>query len=311
MFTIQPAQTPSEIILPAPSYYTVCSFYIRMDFSSENASIAPNQPSLKRTYPFDTDEYSYTYCPRPTVPFSDQHASVAWSNQETCFGSVIYQSYGIVMSLLTSPLQIIGVKVLPHNVGSLKKFGAWSSSIVQPFAVTQEGDFLALEHCGVKFGRLNKGLCRNLHGLISRNGIRAKAFILGKELAQAISGQNGRTSDHLPAEINIYGSKTNAQWIGSTLSKSGIFLQSPKYGSDVAEYYNPHILRMEGYSDLLSLEPSQECTSDAHELPDGSTEGYTGENDTAMVDSILDSLSHHHVLQEMTFVPNIKTAILT
>lgn len=201
--------------------------------------------------------------------------------------------------------------MLPHNVGGLRKFGVWSGDIAQPFAVVQQGDFLTLEHWGVKFGRLNKGLCRRLHGLISQNCARIQVFIPGKDLAKAISARNDQPAEQLPAEINIYGTKANARWIGDILSKSGIFLQSPQYGSEDAEYYNPHILRMEGYPDLPSFEPSQEPGNDAHETIDGGIEGPARRNDTAMVDSILDSLSHHHVLQEMAYVPNIKSTLLT
>lgn len=75
-----------------------------MDFSSENAGIPPNQPSLKRAYPFDTDEYNYTYYPQPTAPYSDQQAALIFENDEACFGSVIYSSCGNVIPLLTLPL---------------------------------------------------------------------------------------------------------------------------------------------------------------------------------------------------------------
>ncbi|KAK7999486.1 hypothetical protein PG990_012086 [Apiospora arundinis] len=121
----------------------------------------------------------------------------------------------------------------------------------------------------------------------------------------------GQRPEHLPAEINIYGAKANAREIGGTLSKFGIFLQRPKYGLGTAtEYHNPHILRMDGYPDLDPSEELQEPTNGFHETTDISLGESTRRNDNAMVDSILDSLSHHPILQNIDIVPEIKTPLL-
>lgn len=187
---------------------------------------------------------------------------------------------------------------------------------MQCFNVVQEGDFLTVDFLGVKFGRLNKGLCRGLHDLVAQTQVQVQAFIPSDNLVIAMQCRNSQTSEPLPAEINIYGSKSNAQEIGAALSKSGIFLQRPQYGLEIAEYYNPHILRMDGFPDPLPCEEpeeSQDSTNDTQEIIETST-GESREparrNDTAVVDSILDSLSHHPMLQEIAAVPEIRTSLL-
>ncbi|KAK8123092.1 P-loop containing nucleoside triphosphate hydrolase [Apiospora sp. TS-2023a] len=271
-----------------------------MDFYADTANVLPplDPLSLKRAYPFDTHDHSYEHSPQPVL-LTDQPANVAWILENTCFGS------------------IIEVKVQPHDINKLNEYTSWQLLPVQCFNVVQEGDFLTLDFWGVKFGRLNKGLCRGLHDLVAQNQVQVQAFIPSDDLVTAMQCRNGQTPEPLPAEINIYGSKANAREIGATLSKSGIFLQRPQYGLETAEYYNPHILRMDGYPDPLPFEEAQESqdsTNDAQETPErsaGESREPTRRTDTAEVDLILDSLSHRHpMLQEIAAVPEIKTSLL-
>ncbi|KAK7985710.1 hypothetical protein PG996_005052 [Apiospora saccharicola] len=278
-----------------------------MDFYADGTAnvLPPLDPlSLKRAYPFDTHDYSYDESPQPMipqsseVPLNDQPANVAWILENICFGS------------------IIEVKVQPHDINKLNEYTSGQLLPVQCFNVVQEGDFLTLDFWGVKFGRLNKGLCRGLHDLVAQNQVQIQAFIPRDDLITAMQCRNSRIPEPLPAEINIYGSKANAREIGATLSKSGIFLQRPQYGLEISEYYNPHILRMDGYPDPLPFEEppgSQDSTKDSQETPErgtGESREPTRRNDTAVVDSILDSLSHHPMLQDIAAVPEIKTSLL-
>ncbi|KAK6063731.1 DNA repair protein rad5 [Seiridium cupressi] len=265
-------------------------FLASRDLATSETGVPPGVLSLKRSYPFGPDEYSYTRTRTSSIPLDDQLASLE-SNKNVSFGS------------------IIDVKVQPHNTDRFEQFTAWSWSAVQSFAVVQEGDFLTLEFGGTKFGRLNKGLCRHLHDLVANGQIRVEAFIFSKDLTIAMKSRNG-PAPRLPAELNIYGLKENAQKVGGVLSNSGIFLQMPQYGLENVKYSNPHILIMEGYPELLALDPSHNPTNDTRETPDSRLEAGGRGDDTTMFDSILDSLSHHSVLQEISIVPDIKTTLL-
>lgn len=201
----------------------------------------------------------------------------------------------------------------PHCVKKLNEYASWQLLPVQSFAVVQEGDYFTLDFLGVKFGRLNKGLSKGLHDLVAQNQIFVQAFIPSNDLVTAMQCCNGRTPGQLPAEINIYGSKANAREIGAALSKAGIFLQKPQHGLEIAEYYNPHILRMDGYPDLLPYEEPQEFTNEAQETSErttGAPRESTRRSDTAEVDLILDSLAHHPILREIAIVPEIRTSLL-
>ena len=106
-----------------------------------------------------------------------------------------------------------------------------------------------------------------------------------------------------------------AKEVGCILSKSSVFLQMPRHGLEGLEYYNPHILRIEGhpeavYSETVPFEQPHMYTGLPCEVSGRGKEGETQYNDTAMVDSILDSLSHHTVLREINIVPEIRSALL-
>ncbi|KAI1113984.1 SNF2 family N-terminal domain-containing protein [Nemania sp. NC0429] len=123
--------------------------------------------------------------------------------------------------------------------------------------------------------------------------------------------KNRHITTYLLAEINIYGARSDAIEIGGILSKSKIFLQMPRGGLNGAKYYNPHILRIEGYPELAtSLEQPQVSRQSVPKTPERREDREAQSNDTAVVDSILDSLSHHNVLREIAIVPDIRTSLL-
>ncbi|KAI0550333.1 SNF2 family N-terminal domain-containing protein [Xylaria curta] len=142
-----------------------------------------------------------------------------------------------------------------------------------------------------------------------------QAYVSTNDLKTAISSPNYQTPTYVHAEINVHGARADAREIGSILSRSRIFLQKPQHGLHNVEYYNPHILRIEGYSESDSLEPTQVPKNHLSGLPDsseeeGGEEEVVRSNDTAVVDSILDSLSHHAVLREIAIVPDIRSTLL-
>ncbi|KAF2994772.1 hypothetical protein E8E14_002949 [Neopestalotiopsis sp. 37M] len=247
-------------------------------------------PSLKRPYPFNPDEQRLVRNLPSNALLHDRNSGITSSIEVKCFGS------------------IIDVKVYPHNIVVLGHSNTWSKGPVQSFAVIREGDFLTLRHGQQKFGRLNKGLCRHLLDLVANQQLRFQVFIANKDLSAAMRSLNGQPPDHLPAEINIYGPEADAREIGEILSKTGIFLQLPRYGTSSVGYHNPQMMQLEVHSDLLSPEVSRaDSTNDTPETFDRHIEGSITGNDTAVVDSLLDSLSHHPYVQEIATVPDIRS----
>ncbi|KAI0968626.1 SNF2 family N-terminal domain-containing protein [Xylaria arbuscula] len=76
------------------------------------------------------------------------------------------------------------------------------------------------------------------------------------------------------------------------------------------EYYNPHILRLEDFSDTGPVE-QREQSSRATPRPPGTNgdEDGVSSNDDAELETILDSLSHRLVAQEISPIPNIKSKL--
>ncbi len=193
----------------------------------------------------------------------------------------------------------------------LRRFhGTWRRASSQSFAVVPEGDFFALELHGERFGRLNNGLCRQLHELVTGSHVQIKAYTSNDDLVTTLSSWHPGRTELLPVEINIYGVRDGAQVVGAVLSKSGLFLQLPRYGLDGFEHYNPQFLRIEGYLESSCPKTPILPEADSIETLDRTVGNGTQVNDSEMVDSIFNSLSHHVHQREVTIGPGIKRQLL-
>jgi SWI/SNF-related matrix-associated actin-dependent regulator of chromatin subfamily A3 len=266
---------------------------------------------LSPTYAFDwleAGEQSYT--PSTFTPPGIQQASQTWNlglNEITCFGSVKPYLFQCLPKLTLA--QIIDVKVQISNINRLKEQELWPIDSAQSFTVLQYGDYFALEYNEQKFAWLNNALCSSLRPLITGRQVRIQAFMSSEDWTTVLHSCSTETPTVL-VEINIYGSRADAEFIGSTLSKSGIFLQWPRYGLDGVAYYNPHIFRIEGYSDQIPIEILPSPAADIADAPDRSVDEETRLNDSSVVDSILDSLSHRSLLHEISVDHRIRTILL-
>lgn len=168
----------------------------------------------------------------------------------------------------------------------------------------QTGNYFTLEHNGQKLARLSKGLCRTLHQAVTGRQVSIRAFI--RE-----NWDGDQTSTILPIEINIYGIRANSEDIGRILSKSGIFLQLPRYSLKSVEYHNPHILQIEGYVEQDRVEAVLPSATPAADPANLRTESESVVNDsTTMINHILDSLSHHVLLRQLPADCRIRSTLL-
>ncbi|KAI1451391.1 SNF2 family N-terminal domain-containing protein [Annulohypoxylon moriforme] len=213
---------------------------------------------------------------------------------------------------MTAYVLIMDVKVQLSNTNRLSQWNSRSTGSIPCFAIVPEGDYFALECGGEKFGRLNKGLCRHLHELVAQRQVSILAYISTKDWTTAVNSSDYQKPTNILVDLSIYGVQADAREVGSILSISGIFLQMPRYGLGSTKYYNPHLLRIEGYPELSSVKPPQAPTKVGFETPNSPdrSDGETRTNDTAVVDSILDSLSHHNILREIAIVPGIRSTLL-
>lgn len=161
---------------------------------------------------------------------------------------------------------------------------------IRDFLIVQEGAYFALGLARNKKARLNKGICRILHRLITESEILFRATISDANWDAAVS-QNF-SSCIFTLEINLFGNKSDAELVGSILSNNNIYLQYPHIHSEV-EYYNPHIFRIAGYSNGIPLNSSEENTVPSSQTrPTIMLDESLKSNDSAAIDGILDSLAH-------------------
>jgi SWI/SNF-related matrix-associated actin-dependent regulator of chromatin subfamily A3 len=265
----------------------------------------------KRAWPFEKNEQNeHRSTPTLSIPQGFLRAGETSSlevNRNTCFGSVkLYLSlYGRI--LLLTVVQVIDVKAQLHSVDWLDRYDSGTTGSAQYLAVVQEGNYFALEFDGHKFAHLNKGLSRALRAVVTARQIRIQAYVSKKDWTIGVQSWPGKASALFPVEINLYGTRSDAEEVGRILSKSGIFLQFPQYGLNGVEYHNPHLLRMEGYSEQIPIETLPSPMEDVVKTPD------LIEEDTQIDDfiSILDSLSYLAILlPDMPVDHYIKTALL-
>jgi len=264
----------------------------------------------KRPWPFGIDEHliesSSPQTPRqlPGNGISDQAVPV-----DTCFGTVVFLRFA-----WNSPAnhgQIVNQTAQLQRGAQLSQYRHMSRNPTKCFAVVREGNYFALEHEGNKFARLKNGLCSIFHELITGSQVRIQAYVSGRDWAAALQSWHPGSTALIPVELNIHGALEDANGIGTILFKSGIFLQAPRYGLGETFYYNPHLLHRGDCSGLAYPEAIFPIIADATDTPHRSQENEPEVDDSMVVDSILNELSHH-VLQPNTVHVNrrIKSSLL-
>ncbi|EFY98115.2 DNA repair and recombination protein RAD5C [Metarhizium robertsii ARSEF 23] len=241
--------------------------------------------SLKRAFPFETEKQEPLNKSSRQPTLSGETLNLE-AGLDTCFGSII-----------DIEAQLCSKEFLSSCDQAFKNPG-------YPILVVQTGNYFTLEHNGQKLARLSKGLCRILHQAVTGRQVSIRAFI--RE-----NWDGDQTSTILPIEINIYGIRANSEDIGRVLSKSGVFLQLPRYLLNSVEYHNPHILQIEGYVEQDRVEAVLPSATPAADLANLRTESESVVNDsTTMINHILDSLSHHVLLRQLPADCRIRSTLL-
>ncbi|KAK4196327.1 SNF2 family N-terminal domain-containing protein [Triangularia verruculosa] len=198
------------------------------------------------------------------------------------------------------------------------------SAPYQCFDILEQGAlFYGLDSGGLKFAILNKKVCQDLRVLLSGAELRLKAFISRKEWLRMVKH---REREKMPTvvnfDLNIYGLRKCAVYVGRALSKVELFLQQPLFGADDSVYYNPQYLHPE---EILGNEVSSTPMSILKRQPYGTQHPVVNEepkkvaqgevhhtgNDAAEINTILGSLSFRkHLVKSMADRSIIKTTIL-
>jgi SWI/SNF-related matrix-associated actin-dependent regulator of chromatin subfamily A3 len=183
------------------------------------------------------------------------------------------------------------------------------------FDVTVEGDYFSLKNGDQRVARLNKKTCNDLLPL--KEDIIIRAFANTQKWSETWKELPSQVKVFpFSVELNIYGLKEDANRIGELLSSSGTFLQPPQFETEDFEYHNPHFFRFDGYIEKTALHPllsEEPGFSSGHSKRIDASEAEILETQTSnavQVDSILDSLSHHSDLRQISIDRRIKTELL-
>ncbi|CAO2653805.1 Nn.00g032160.m01.CDS01 [Neocucurbitaria sp. VM-36] len=246
--------------------------------SVSSGSASPS--ASKRLWPFegDQDRSTATSTP-PNLRLQTGEISEPMSGTNVCFGS------------------ITEVKAQVNNRSGLQSPVTYNINQEHRFPVVEEGAFFALERYGIKFARLNRGLCRTIKSLVTDRQLQLKAFVEHTELVAIQTSWDHDGRKVFRTEINIYGSEADLKGVGRMLAEADIYLQYPRFGLEGYAYHNPHFLPIDGFATGIPV-PLPE--SDTQKEKEDQTrrrqkESDSQGNDSAAVDSILDSDLTHHV----------------
>ncbi|KAF2466886.1 uncharacterized protein BDR25DRAFT_305757 [Lindgomyces ingoldianus] len=254
---------------------------------------SPTPSPLKRTWPFGEDgrddQSRASTSASPSSSTQTSEISEPIIHDFFCFGSVI----DIKAQLSTGNRQLI--------------FPALDR--VHSFPVVEEGSLFALEHLGFRFARLTKGLCATFKALVEdrQRQLQFRALVQASDLRD-IKAWHYYSKKAFPVEVNIYGLKADAETVGRILSKADIYLQFPKSGLDGYKYSNPHFLQIDGFDGGIPTEKTP--TTNQEEARRRSIEPESQTNISTAVDNILDSLSHHVDLGQISVDGRIRSTLL-
>jgi hypothetical protein len=207
--------------------------------------------------------------------------------------------------------KIVGVQAQLRRLPSeLRQLGSRNMEGFLNFSIKRKGSFFLFEHFGYQFAVLNKRTCSDLQGLSEYN-VEYQANLLAREWAEVMRDwESLGLATRFSIELNIYGCRSDAENVGKVLARSEIFLQQPRHEFNNTIYYNPHILRIEGYQEIVQLGTSAPAQADSIDRAGANSVVEIEINDDMAVESILDNLSHHVSLSQMVIDHRIRRDLL-
>ncbi|KAI1175183.1 SNF2 family N-terminal domain-containing protein [Nemania sp. FL0916] len=249
----------------------------------------PVNPALKRRYPFNAVEDLDESMSPSGCEVNEQYANTRTQENESI---------------------IVEVEVQLHDLRHFDRQRLLASSQVQSFGIRHDGEYFSMSLAELIIGRLRKGLCRHLHELTSKQQIYMTAYVLSPDWTKAVNSFSPQRI--IRVELNIYGPRAGANEVGRSLSESDIFLQRPQYGFNAGEmeYYNPHILRFEEFSNASLIEESEQSSRTTSTLLEDSKEKeVTLPSLSDELDMVLGSLSHRNIARDISTVANIRSEL--
>ena len=206
------------------------------------------------------------------------------------------------------PSSIVDVKAQLRTsaCGRIYRPALLYSSII--LKVSLVGDYFELLDSGQAFARLNKSFCSEARRLADF-GVEFRAYMQKNSWDACCAALNNYLPDPstttFAVDVNVYSFRHHADRIGDIFSQAGFFLQCPTHEFAGVLYYNPQILEINGFEGRqetpanFATEPDSELTEAGMAMSFERTEPERQRNESDLVDSILNSLSHNGDLHEI------------
>ncbi|TLD17495.1 uncharacterized protein PgNI_01011 [Pyricularia grisea] len=82
--------------------------------------------------------------------------------------------------------------------------------------------------------------------------IETRAFVRPTAVRDVIQRTRRKFDATLKVDMNVYGSRSNADAVGCVLSECKIFLQDPDHGVVGVDYHNPHLIEFPGFEETTA-----------------------------------------------------------
>ncbi|KAI6520061.1 hypothetical protein MCOR10_006466 [Pyricularia oryzae] len=127
--------------------------------------------------------------------------------------------------------------------------------------------------------------------------IEVRAFVPPMAARDVIQRTRRQFDATLKVDMNVYGTRKNADAVGRALSKRKIFLQDPDHGVLGVDYHNPHLIEFPGFEDTPACLAAAERLSEDQAPSKNSEAGVakTGDSRRA-VSAVFHSLTRHRGL---------------
>ena len=212
-------------------------------------------------------------------------------------------------------MQLTGVRV--RLLSGPQQFS--TSDTFSRFPVTKVGHFWGLGCDGNHFALLKKQTCRIIHDLLVKRKLNLSifAYLQHTELRRATLDLNaGNLLVIANVDLNFFGRREDALYVGKSLTSFEICLQQPSYDLGSATYYNPHFFHLSEVFGQQVWETPFLPINENRGNEDGATQSSTKPSEEEQsaedeLDALLDSLSWPTYLTKQLINERIRTKLLT
>ncbi|KAF2664318.1 hypothetical protein BT63DRAFT_460620 [Microthyrium microscopicum] len=216
------------------------------------------------------------------------------NNKDICFGMVSQTT-----------VRLIGdMQQLDHKLQNTK--GAYGHGFTG-FGLQQADDGIALHFFddGTLFGSTNAHFSQGFARVLKVYPIRLEAITHIPSVRERIGRAQKATDATVRVDVFVFGLKSDASMVGKQLSDGKIWLQKPDFLPRDKEYFNPQVLKLEGFE---NIETDQPDTLDVPSGQSGLERDDEGFQDA--VKDVFDKLTRIEQLERVDQDQRVRTELL-